>query len=94
MSQENAELLARISAFDIDGGNVALPFAARLARDNGWARAYAERVISQSKCTLNPPLGTVESQKMVGIEPKSPHAGGHVQPCTCRIAKTQRGPLV
>src|SRR4051812_26132710 len=49
MSPENAELLARISAFDIDGGEAALPFAARLARENGWSRAYAERVIEEYK---------------------------------------------
>jgi uncharacterized protein (TIGR04222 family) len=49
MSPENAELLARISAFDIDGGDVPLPFAARLARENGWSRAYAGRVIEEYK---------------------------------------------
>lgn len=49
MSPERAELLARIQAFDIDGGEVALPFAARLARENGWSRPYAERVIDEYK---------------------------------------------
>jgi uncharacterized protein (TIGR04222 family) len=49
MSPERADLLARILAFDIDGGESALPFAARLARENGWSRAYAERVIDEYK---------------------------------------------
>ncbi len=49
MSPEHAGLLARILAFDIDGGEVALPFAARLARENGWSRPYAERVIEEYK---------------------------------------------
>ncbi len=48
MSQQ-AELLARILSFDIDGGEVALPFAARLARENGWTRTYADRVVEEYK---------------------------------------------
>ncbi|MDY3562656.1 TIGR04222 domain-containing membrane protein [Gemmata sp. JC673] len=44
-----AELLGRLLAFDIDGGAVALPFAARLAREHGWSRSYAERVIEEYK---------------------------------------------
>ncbi len=47
MSPERAGLLARILAFDIDGGEVALPFAARLARENGWSRSHAERVVEE-----------------------------------------------
>ncbi|MBN9121804.1 MAG: TIGR04222 domain-containing membrane protein [Planctomycetes bacterium] len=49
MTPDRADLLARILAFDIDGGEVALPFAARLARENGWCRSYAERVIEEYK---------------------------------------------
>src|SRR5438067_11295839 len=49
MTAERAGLLARILAFDIDGGEVALPFAARLARENGWPRPYAERVVEEYK---------------------------------------------
>src|SRR3954471_2230809 len=49
MTPERADLLGRILAFDIDGGEAALPFAARLARENGWSRAYAERVIDEYK---------------------------------------------
>ena len=33
MSPEHAEWLGRILSFDIDGGEVVLPFAARLARE-------------------------------------------------------------
>ncbi|MBM3979664.1 MAG: hypothetical protein FJ304_05165 [Planctomycetes bacterium] len=49
MSADRPGLLARIQAFDIDGGDVALPFAARLARENGWSRAYAARVVEEYK---------------------------------------------
>src|SRR5579871_2108820 len=49
MFAERVELLARIQAFDIDGEEVSLPFAARLARENGWSRSYAERVIEEYK---------------------------------------------
>lgn len=42
-------LLTRIEAFDIDGGPADFSFADRLARDNGWSRAYAERVITEYK---------------------------------------------
>ena len=49
MTPDRADLLARILSFDIDGGDVALPFAARLARENGWSRPYAERVIEEYK---------------------------------------------
>ena len=47
MSPDRSELLARVLSFDIDGGEVALPFAARLAREHGWSRAYADRVITE-----------------------------------------------
>ena len=49
MSPDRSELLARILAFDIDGGESALPFAARLAREHGWSRTYADRVIEEYK---------------------------------------------
>ena len=49
MTPEQSSLLARIESFDIDGGAAALPFAARLAREHGWARTYAERVIREYK---------------------------------------------
>jgi len=40
-------LFRRIQAFRFDEGAPALPFAARLARENGWAPGYAERVIEE-----------------------------------------------
>ena len=44
------QLLARIEAFNIDGGDrPAYSFAARLADENGWSRAFAERVIREYK---------------------------------------------
>lgn len=49
MTAERDALLARILAFDIDGGEASLPFAARLARENGWSRPYAERVVEEYK---------------------------------------------
>ncbi len=38
-----------ISGYSIGPDNVALPFVERLARDNGWIRADAERVITEYK---------------------------------------------
>jgi uncharacterized protein (TIGR04222 family) len=50
MTSDQTELLQRILTFDIDGSDTsALPFAARLARENGWSRAYADRVITEYK---------------------------------------------
>lgn len=44
------DLLARILAFDLDGpGPVGLPFAARLARENGWSPGHAARVVREYK---------------------------------------------
>lgn len=49
LAPAQAELLGRILAFDIDGGEVSLPFVARLGRENGWSRSYAERVVEEYK---------------------------------------------
>src|SRR3954462_14964823 len=49
MTPDRADLLARIRAFDIDGGDAALPFAARLARANGWCPPHADRVVEEYK---------------------------------------------
>ncbi|MCI0703270.1 MAG: TIGR04222 domain-containing membrane protein [Planctomycetia bacterium] len=49
MRPEHADLFARIMAFDIDDGETALPFAARLAREQGWSRTFADRVITEYK---------------------------------------------
>src|SRR5262249_26133617 len=48
MPPDRVALLDRILGFDIDGvESPALPFAARLARENGWSRPHAERVIRE-----------------------------------------------
>ena len=46
---DHVQLLHRVLSFDIDGDRVGLPFAARLARENGWSRAYADRVVTEYK---------------------------------------------
>lgn len=53
MSQPNAgykhdeELRARIQAFTPDEPGIVFPFSARLARENGWTRDFAERVVEE-----------------------------------------------
>ncbi len=42
------ELWNRLVALDLDGA-AALPFSRRLARDNGWSTAFAERVVFEYK---------------------------------------------
>ena len=49
MSDTLAALYQQILAFRIDDGTPALPFEARLARENGWSRAYTQRVIVEYK---------------------------------------------
>jgi uncharacterized protein (TIGR04222 family) len=49
MASDRAQLLVRIESFDIDANAARLSFATRLARENGWSRKYAERVISEYK---------------------------------------------
>jgi uncharacterized protein (TIGR04222 family) len=49
MRSDHAQLLVRIESFDLDANAARLPFAARLARENGWSRRYADRVISEYK---------------------------------------------
>ena len=41
------ELFSRIAAFEFDAGAPEMPFAARLAKDNGWSQVYAVRVIDE-----------------------------------------------
>jgi len=41
------ELWRAIEAFDIDGGPSALSFEARLARENGWTREFAAKVVGE-----------------------------------------------
>lgn len=53
MSQPNAGyqhddgLRARIQAFSPDEPGVVFPFSAKLARENGWTRGFAERVVEE-----------------------------------------------
>src|SRR5947209_2752470 len=49
MTADQLELWRKIEAFDIDGGPCDLPFAARLAHENGWSRGFAERAIREYK---------------------------------------------
>lgn len=47
MNQQQQQLWARISQFAIDEGQSELSFAARLSRENGWSKQYAERAIEE-----------------------------------------------
>lgn len=47
LSSQHKELLGRIEAFIIDEGKPELSFSHRLARENGWTRDYAERVVAE-----------------------------------------------
>jgi uncharacterized protein (TIGR04222 family) len=50
MTAAQTDLWTRIDAFEIDGREpVALPFTARLAREHGWTRDYAARVVREYK---------------------------------------------
>ena len=49
MTADQLELCRTIEAFDIDGGPCDMPFAARLARENGWSRSFAERAVREYK---------------------------------------------
>jgi hypothetical protein len=43
------ELFGRLESFEIDEPGARYPFSARLARENGWSRAYARRVVAEYK---------------------------------------------
>lgn len=47
MTPAQRELWERIAAFRFDDPAAKLQFSARLARDNGWSRSYAERVLRE-----------------------------------------------
>src|SRR5688572_31481175 len=49
MTPELRELWGRIEAFNIDCGAAQLTFTKRLARENGWSLAYADRVVHEYK---------------------------------------------
>jgi hypothetical protein len=43
------ELLVRLESFELDEPAAAFPFSARLARENGWSRSFARRVVAEYK---------------------------------------------
>jgi hypothetical protein len=47
MNFKQQELYERIQNFRFDDGEAAFPFAARLARENGWSHGHAARVIRE-----------------------------------------------
>lgn len=49
MNASHAELLAKLESFRFESQPVALTFADRLAKDNGWRARYADRVIEEYK---------------------------------------------
>jgi hypothetical protein len=49
MNTQQAELYQRIHQFSFDAINANLPFSKRLARDNNWTIAYAQRAIEEYK---------------------------------------------
>lgn len=49
MNETHAELLARLESFNPDEPGVALSFTHRLARENGWRLAFANRVVTEYK---------------------------------------------
>lgn len=49
MDAEQTELYRRIQEFSVDKSDSDFPFSQRLARENGWADDYAQRVIDEYK---------------------------------------------
>ena len=49
MDTASHSLWQRIDRFQIDRPDATLTFTARLARDNGWSRDYARRVVDEYK---------------------------------------------
>lgn len=47
MNARQAECWQRLESFQIDDPGVALPFAERLARENGWSAEFAARVVNE-----------------------------------------------
>lgn len=48
-SDRQDALWLRLQAFELDDPEAKLPFSLRLARENGWSRHYASRVIAEYK---------------------------------------------
>ena len=49
MNAKHVELLRRLEQFQLDSPEASLPFSARLARENNWSPAYAQRVIADGR---------------------------------------------
>lgn len=49
MEPNELELWQKIESFELDEPGVAFKFSDRLARENGWTKAYAKRVIEEYK---------------------------------------------
>jgi uncharacterized protein (TIGR04222 family) len=49
MNAKHVELLRRLEQFQLDSPEASLPFSARLARENNWSTADAQRVITEYK---------------------------------------------
>lgn len=49
MKTNHVELWKRLEQFQLDSPEAALPFSARLARENNWSAAYSQRVIAEYK---------------------------------------------
>lgn len=49
MNAKHVELLRKLEQFQLDSPEASLPFSARLARENNWTPAYAQRVIAEYK---------------------------------------------
>ncbi len=47
--QTDPVLWQTLNAYDLDTADAAFPFSRRLARDNGWSHAYAQRTIAEYK---------------------------------------------
>ena len=47
MNMQELTTWNRLLALDLDAADAALPFSARLARDNGWPQAFAARAIEE-----------------------------------------------
>jgi hypothetical protein len=49
MTEDERDLYNRISSFEFDEPGAEFTFSARLARENGWTRRFAARVIDEYK---------------------------------------------
>lgn len=47
--KSDPDLWGRIESYSLDQSGINLPFSARLARENGWSREFAQRVVEEYK---------------------------------------------